>query len=86
MSSSTAYVIQSDTPGFSKNYLYQGQVFCTHNFVKTQPMDNVQVIQHNNRVDVHGHLYVFGPTQAKISSEKGQKHIYAQEHLLYYYF
>ena len=30
--------------------------------------------------------YVFGPTQAKMSSEKGQKHIYAQEHQLYYYY
>ena len=34
-----------------------------------------------------GVKYVFGPTQThfKMSSEKGQKHIYAQEHQLYYY-
>ena len=50
---------------------------------------------YNNRVDVRGHKYVFGPTQThfspsaarvKMSSEKGQKHIYAQEHQLYYYY
>ena len=48
---------------------------------------------YNNRVDVRGHKYVFGPTQNhfnvnqfKMSSEKGQKHIYAQEHQLYYYY
>ena len=30
---------------------------------------------------------VFGPTQThKMSSEKGQKHIYAQEHQMYYYY
>ena len=51
--------------------------------------------QYNNRVDVRGHKYVFGPTQnhfspsvarVKMSSEKGQKHIYAQERQLYYYY
>ena len=50
---------------------------------------------YNNRVDVRGHKYVFGPTQnhfspsvarVKMSSEEGQKHIYAQEHQLYYYY
>ena len=44
---------------------------------------------YNNRVDVRGRKYVFGPTQAaraKMSSEKGQKHIYPQEHQLYYYY
>ena len=51
--------------------------------------------QYNNRVDVRGHKYVFGPTQnhfspsvarVKMSSEEGQKHIYAQEHQLYCYY
>ena len=50
---------------------------------------------YNNRVDVRGHKYVFGPTQnhfspsvarVKMSSEEGQKHIYAQERQLYYYY
>ena len=36
-------------------------------------------------------MLCFGPTQAhatwaKMSSEKGSKHIYAQEHQLYYYY
>ena len=35
----------------------------------------------SNRVDVRGRKYV----QAHFSPEKGQKHIYAQEHQLYYY-
>ena len=51
--------------------------------------------QYNNRVDVRGHKYVFGLTQndfspsvarVRMSSEEGQKHIYAQEHQLYYYY
>ena len=51
--------------------------------------------QYNNRVDVRGHKYVFGPTQnhfspsvarVKMSFVEGQKHIYAQEHQLYYYY
>ena len=46
-------------------------------------------------VDVHGRKYVLGPTQAhfspsvaraKMSAEKGPKHIYAEEHQLYYYY
>ena len=53
------------------------------------------ILKYNNRVDVRGHKYVFGPTQnhfspsvarVKMSSEEGQKHIYAQEHQLYYYY
>ena len=53
------------------------------------------MIYYNNRVDVRGHKYVFGPTQThfspsvarvKTSYEEGQKHIYAQEHQLYYYY
>ena len=48
---------------------------------------------YNNGDDVRGHKYVFGPTQnhfspsvarVKMSPEEGQKHIYAQEHQLYY--
>ena len=55
----------------------------------------MQLIQYDNRVDVRGHKYVFGPTQnhfspsvarVKMRSEEGQKHIYAQEHQLYYYY
>ena len=44
--------------------------------------------EYNNRADVRGHKYVFGPTQNhfKMCSEEGQKHIYAQEHQLYYYY
>ncbi len=34
------------------------------------------VVKYNNRV----------AARVKISSEKGQKHIYAQEHQLYYYY
>ena len=50
---------------------------------------------YNNIVDVHGRKYVLGPTQAhfspsvaraKMSAEKGPKHIYAEEHQLYYYY
>ena len=41
-------------------------------------------ICYNNRVDVRGRKYVFG--HFKMSSEKGQKHIYAQEHQLYCYY
>ena len=49
----------------------------------------------SNRVDVRGHKYVFDPTQThfspsvakvKMRAEKGQKHIYAQEHQRYYYY
>ena len=52
-------------------------------------------LQYNNTVDVRGHKYVFGPSQnhfspsvarVKMSSEEGQKHIYAQERQLYYYY
>ena len=52
-------------------------------------------LYYNNRVDVRGHKYVFGPTQnhfspsvarVKMSSEEGQKHIYAQELQLCYYY
>ena len=39
--------------------------------------------KYNNRFDVRGHKYVFGPTQ--MSSMEGKKHIYAQEHQLNYY-
>ena len=50
---------------------------------------------YNNRVDVRGHKYVFGPTQnhfspsvarVKMRPEEGQKHIYAPEHQLYCYY
>ena len=39
-------------------------------------------------VDDQGRKYVLGPTQAhfKMSAEKGPKHIYAEEHQLYYYY
>ena len=51
--------------------------------------------KYNNIVDVQGRKYVLGPTQAhfspsvaraKMSAEKGPKHIYAEEHQLYYYY
>ena len=51
-------------------------------------ISTVHVICYNNRVDVLGHKYVFGLTwnhfspsvaRVKMSSEEGQKHIYAQE-------
>ena len=40
------------------------------------------------RVYVRGHKYVLGPTQThlKMSSGKGPKQFYSQEHKLYYYF
>ena len=44
------------------------------------------LIQYNNRVYVRGHKYVLGPTRLINESEKGPKHIYAQEHKLYYYY
>ena len=53
------------------------------------------IVYFNNRVDVRGHKYVFGPTQnhfspsvarVEMSSEEGQKHIYVEEHQLYYYY
>ena len=53
------------------------------------------MLKYNNIVDVHGRKYVLGPTQAhfnpsvaraKMSAEKGPKHIYAEEHQLYYYY
>ena len=44
-------------------------------------------LKYNNTVYVRGHKYVLGPTQThfKMSSEKGPKYIYDQEHKLYYY-
>ena len=58
-------------------------------------LDRISLIrEYNNRVDIRGHKYVFGPTlthfspsvaRVKMRSEKGQKHIYAQEHQPYYY-
>ena len=46
------------------------------------PLIFFRMVQYNNRVFVLGHKYVLGPT---LEPEKGPKHIYAQEHKLYYY-
>ena len=46
----------------------------------------MSILQYNNIVDVHRRKYVLGLTQAKMSAEKGPKHIYAEEHQLYYYY
>ena len=57
-------------------------------------MLSAEKVEYNNRVDDRGRKYVFGPTQAHLEGpkrvnmflarlrliEKGQKHIYAQEH------
>ena len=65
-------------------------VFLFAYIVKTQTVVlSSQTTQYKNRVDVRGNKYVFDPTNTHfrpMNSEKGQKHIYAQEHQLYYYY